>query len=89
MLIGAHQGDGAVGMAANQLSLCAARVYARALTAAEVAANYQACKNGDGVPAADFAEEWLARNYSDGVLAATRRPANNGMLVGTAIAVGA
>ena len=83
-VIGGHQGPSAVEMANNQLSFAQTRIYSRVLTDAEVAANYQACRDGVVIPTTDFLEEWLAEKFDGAKVPATRRSANDGVLVGTA-----
>ena len=86
-IIGGHQGPSAVEMANNQLTVAQARVYSRALTDAEVLANYQACRDGRAVPTTDFLEEWLASKFDGAKIPATNRSANDAVLVGTAAAL--
>lgn len=87
-IIGGQKINGAVDMANNHLGLCELRTYPRELTAAEIAANFSSCLSGGAVPVvAGYTEEWLARNYSGGVLPATVNSANNGTLVGTSVSI--
>lgn len=84
-IIGGHQGPSAVEMANNQLAFSQARVYDRVLSDAEIAANYQACRDGAAsVPVTDFVEEWIAAKFDGTRVPATRLSANDGVLVGTA-----
>lgn len=85
-IIGGQKINGAIDMANNHLGLCELRTYPRELTAAEIAANHRSCLNCGATPVVSgFTEEWLARNYSGGVLPATVNSANNGTLVGTSV----
>ena len=83
-IIGGHQGPSTVDMANNQLAFAQARVYRRVLSDAEIAANYQACRDGLSVPSQDFLEEWIAAKFDGAKVPATRLSANDGVLTGTA-----
>lgn len=87
-IIGGQKINGAIDMANNHLGLAELRTYPRELTAAEVALNHRSCLSLGATPVVPgFVEEWLARNYSGGILPATVNAANNGVLVGTSVTV--